>query len=389
MHTTPAGGIAYTDDRYNAFLNRIFDSVHTVIAPHLDLDIHHNATHTQPALLELLAYCGIHEEFVNDGAKTHRLSRDHTALPTQKRSPNSRALGRHLRGLEYWTVTTQFDHARTALLKLARTARLLPDRADIAIDTHDWLYYGRADTPMVGETHYENGTDLAFKYVTACLVTPELRLTLAAEPITTDSHLPVLLEHVLGQAAEWVDIRRVYLDRGFYETRILQVLEAHDLDYVVRARRFPSLAPDDGEPAVQVEHDYPVGGSRPPYDTVTVSRFCVPHAQRPAEKQSYFVTNLAVDEDWAPQLANAYRRRWGIETSYRVIKDFLPRCRSTYFVVRLFYFLFAVMLYNLWVVVNALLTLVFTTSSADQLVTAGVFGRVLRARWLIGSSAVT
>ena len=51
-----------------------------------------------------------------------------------------------------------------------------------------------------------------------------------------------------------------------------------------------------------------------------------------------------------------YRRRWGIETSYRQIGDFLPRTSSPTFSVRLFYFLFAVALYNLWVLVNLLIS---------------------------------
>lgn len=381
MTPTPAGGVEYTDGRLNAFLDRVLTTFDRTVLPHLDLEVHHNATHTQPELLELLAYCGIHRAFANDGAKTRRQSTDGTVIRSDKRCPISRALGRHLRGLDYWHVVTQFDTALEALLSVARTARLLPRMADVAIDVHDWLFYGDPETPMVADTHFENGTDLAFKYVTACIVTDELRLTVAAEPVTDHAHLPAIVDLVLTRAADWVDIRRVYLDREFYEVRFLQVLERHDLEYVVRARRFPSLA--EGDPSVQVEHEYEMGGSRPPYDVVTLTRFCVPHAQNPDEKQSYFVTNLPVDEDWAPQLATAYRRRWGIETSYRVIKDFLPRSRSTYFVVRVFYYLFAVVLYNLWVVVNALLTRVFGPITDRPLVTAGVFGRVVRARWLV------
>jgi len=53
----------------------------------------------------------------------------------------------------------------------------------------------------------------------------------------------------------------------------------------------------------------------------------------------------------AEPLAEAYRRRWGIETSYRKIGEFLPRTSSPTFAVRLFEFLFAVTMYSLWVLV--------------------------------------
>jgi IS4 transposase len=53
---------------------------------------------------------------------------------------------------------------------------------------------------------------------------------------------------------------------------------------------------------------------------------------------------------------SVYRRRWGIETSYRQIGAFVPRTSSPTFSVRLFYFLFAVALYNLWVLANILVS---------------------------------
>lgn len=379
MLPTPAGTTEYTDDRLNGFLARILDTIDRTIRPCLDLDVNHNATHTEAELLELLAHCGLTHEFANGGAKTRQHDADGTVVPSDTRCPISRALGRHLRQLDFGAITSQFDAVFEKLHDLARTARLLPRRADVAIDVHDWRFYGDPDTPWVQHTNLARGTNTAFKFITACIVTPELRLTVAAEPIRDDAQLPELVDFVLTQAADWVDIRRVFLDRGFYEVRLLQVLEAHDVDFVVRARRFPSLA--DGDPSVQVEHGYRMGGSRPPYDVVTLTRCCVPHAEKPDEKQSYFVTNRPVDEASAPGLADAYRRRWGIETSYRVIGEFLPRSRSTVYSVRLFYFLFGVTLYNLWVVLNGLLTLVFGRVSDRPLVTAALFGRSLRNRW--------
>jgi IS4 transposase len=68
------------------------------------------------------------------------------------------------------------------------------------------------------------------------------------------------------------------------------------------------------------------------------------------------ITNRPRTVDEAVPLTQVYRRRWGIETSYRKIGEFLPRTTSPVFAVRLFYFLFAVALYNLWIVVCLLLS---------------------------------
>lgn len=71
-----------------------------------------------------------------------------------------------------------------------------------------------------------------------------------------------------------------------------------------------------------------------------------------------FTTNLDVDNETpsarvkARGQINRYRRRWGIENSYKTIKDFLARTTSNDFVVRFFYFGFAVLVYNMWLLVD-------------------------------------
>jgi len=66
------------------------------------------------------------------------------------------------------------------------------------------------------------------------------------------------------------------------------------------------------------------------------------------DEVSCFVTNMNVDGNKAMEYAGDFRSRWGIETSYRVKGDFRPKMTSKNLAVRLFYFLFSVVMYNLW-----------------------------------------
>lgn len=108
----------------------------------------------------------------------------------------------------------------------------------------------------------------------------------------------------------------------------------------------------------------------------------MPHTHHPEEKQTYFVTNIPVTAATAVGLAESYRRRWGVETSYRMIGDFLAKTTSKSFSVRLFYFLFAVMLYNLWVLTNVLLSVVIDAELDRPILTSRVFGRLLENHWM-------
>jgi IS4 transposase len=102
--------------------------------------------------------------------------------------------------------------------------------------------------------------------------------------------------------------------------------------------------------------EYEMARSNPPTGRTTVRLVVVPHRSR-EDDQFCLVTNREVTRDLAQPLAEAYRRRWGIETSYRKVTEFLPRTSSPRFSVRLFYFLLVVALYNLWVLTNLLLKL--------------------------------
>ena len=68
------------------------------------------------------------------------------------------------------------------------------------------------------------------------------------------------------------------------------------------------------------------------------------------------VTYLRVVSDVAETFCRRYSRRWQIENEYKSIKgDFLAKTSSKDYRVRLFYFVFAVLLYNIWQLTDFLL----------------------------------
>ncbi|WP_345784770.1 transposase [Halobellus ordinarius] len=151
-------------------------------------------------------------------------------------------------------------------------------------------------------------------------------------------------------------INRVYPDRGFSRVHLALALEELNVEFVVRApqtRKVQRCIADHDEDTFVT--DYEMARSNPPTGRTTVRLVVVPHRSR-EDDHFCLVTNRDVTGDVAQPLAEAYRHRWGIETSSRKITEFLPKTSSPTFSVRVFYFLFAVALYNLWVLTNLLLT---------------------------------
>ena len=69
-----------------------------------------------------------------------------------------------------------------------------------------------------------------------------------------------------------------------------------------------------------------------------------------------FTTNLSIRPEEAESFCRRYSRRWQIENEYKSIKnDFLAKTSSKDYRVRLFYFVFAVLLYNIWRLTDFLL----------------------------------
>jgi len=96
-----------------------------------------------------------------------------------------------------------------------------------------------------------------------------------------------------------------------------------------------------------------------------------------------FATNMDINENeagMAVRLFDLYSKRWGIETSYRMKKELRAKTTSKNYVIRLFYFLFSTLLYNLWILIDSIISKsLIGKVIVDHLVTEKMFATVLFA----------
>ena len=200
---------------------------------------------------------------------------------------------------------------------------------------------------MVWRITPERGTHLAYVFVTLRIVSPAARFTLASEYVAqTDT--PTLIgavRDVIETTRQAVSITRIYRDQGLYRVESVDALNDLNVEFVIRAPK------THGIKRVLSEHDektfvtdYELVRKKIPAMRVPVT-VVVPHQSRDDDLLC-LITNRRRTLDEALPPAQIYRCRWGIETFYRKIGAFLPRTTSSTFAVRLFYFLFAVTLYN-------------------------------------------
>ena len=75
---------------------------------------------------------------------------------------------------------------------------------------------------------------------------------------------------------------------------------------------------------------------------------------KPFDEPEGKFTAFATNTSWINVLK--YGKRWDIETGFRMIENMRARTPSGSVDARVFYFLYSVMVFNLWVVANVILT---------------------------------
>ena len=210
----------------------------------------------------------------------------------------------------------------------------------VAFDWHDQPYYGKPVPGMVG-TQPKRGTCYAFSFLTASILTPRRRLVLCITPLTSRGSLPALVLALIKRIQRRVGrIGYVVFDNGFQDSGLVEELQRRGVPFILPLRNTVKL---------KRRWRWMSYARRFTYRTKGVEVDVV-EAQDAKGRRYFLATNMTASPK---RILRLYKRRWGIETSYRKIGEFLPKTTSRSWVVRVFYFIFACLIYNAWIVLNA------------------------------------
>ena len=270
----------------------------------------------------------------------------------------------HLRAVKQFEpneLVEGFDHASDRLLSAIAEEASSRRPVTAATDITTIPYYGDVERmAMVSGLNHEVR---AFKFATLSIVGLNIPLVLAVEPIREssawDENPPNQIHRVVRQlmrrAKEHVPIETVLCDREFDSKRVYQALSNLGVNYLVPKR----VNSTEREVVETMEAD----GQAVAVESASVHVEEGGHSMRflyvPSTKDdgtAVFATNLRVGPKEAKSFCRRYSRRWQVENEYKSIEnDFLAKTSSKDYRVRLFYFVFAVLLYNIWRLTDFLL----------------------------------
>ena len=239
---------------------------------------------------------------------------------------------------------------------------LLPDyiqggKLEIAIDLTNVPYHGEAyrDEDEIRRSRAKSGTTHFHSYASAYVVKNNKRVTIAITYYcwAHDSYFDILLR--LLSRLEELDIRlkRLLVDREFYSTQVIRFLNQQDWQSIMAIpARGETLKTLKKEASRSHQQLYTVSSQEHGQETFTLHVVCrYSKGRRGKHGMDRFLFAI-LGRPWtgtSGQLAEKYRRRFGVETSYRLMNKLRIRTTTRDPKLRLLFFVLAFTLLNLWV----------------------------------------
>ncbi len=247
--------------------------------------------------------------------------------------------------------------------QLPRSLRRRKRPLRVGIDLTLLPYYGQyaLDNQQIYRGQAKRGTNSFFAYATAYLVVHGERFTLAVSPVTRAVLLKEVLQELLALVSKaGLKPGLLLLDRGFYSVEVIRYLQrarrAFLMPVVCHGRKADHLLGASGSNVFKLmkksgwfKHTLQDGKKNKATVSICVkrARWRDRHGKKKTDTWVYAYWGITPRRvDWVKE---TYRKRFGIETSYRQMNQCRIRTTTKKFNVRFLYVAIGLLLRNLWV----------------------------------------
>jgi putative transposase len=233
--------------------------------------------------------------------------------------------------------------------------KLLRRRLPAAIDLTEIPYHGQhdEDDEWVRRSKPKQGTSHFHMYATLYVVKRNKRYTLALMLVRrTDKMVDVLTRLLARGQAVGLRLKRLYLDRGFDNNGVVGYLQQQPFPTILPlvhrgrsggSRRLLTGRKSHGTTYTRSSHLY----GEQTFPVFVVCKYSKGRYQRHGVVRFAYVVIGKLDLS-PHQIFEEYRRRFAIESSYRLMNTVRARTTSTSVPLRLFLVALAFLLLNLW-----------------------------------------
>lgn len=240
--------------------------------------------------------------------------------------------------------------------------RIRRQKQDIACDVHDQAFYGHTPELMAYacRDRARSGTTYFYRVATAYVMHNGLRITLAVAFVRPEDQLPEVLAKLLERVAQLgVTIRRLWLDKGFARTPIYRHLQQTGTPSIIacpiRGKKGGTRALCTGRGSYSTTHTFRSQTYGQCTVPVVVARAYSSSRWRRKPRRATWLLFVQLNSTLRPQrVRQLYRKRFGIESSYRCMRQVRLRTTTRNPAWRFVFMALGFLLVNIWIILRFL-----------------------------------
>ena len=221
---------------------------------------------------------------------------------------------------------------------------------EAAIDEHDEPCYAKMPElrAYTVRSRAKSGTTRFFRIITLYVIYRQMRLTVAVVFVRPGDETAEIVQRLLERSRSLkLQLDVLYLDRGFCTTPVIAHLKAVKqpavLACTIRGKQGGTRQLCRGRKSYRTRYTFSTGLT---VDMAVVATL-VPNKQK--KRRRKWLLFVTVGLDWQPSTVyRRYRFRFGIESSYRILRRVRVKTSSRNPALRFFLLGFALLLVNLW-----------------------------------------
>src|SRR3990167_7450399 len=240
--------------------------------------------------------------------------------------------------------------------RLSAKLKLNEKEVTLAFDYTEEDFYGEVQG---FDIHGWTGKDAVtghFKFITCSIISDDIpeKIPLISIPISLGHYKSSVILHCLSLVKDYIGkINLILFDRGFYDKDLMYELTKSNYPYLIFVPQHKDkkeiLYPMKIEEQIAIYNDFKVNKNQSKYAGENILIFLKQiYDRRSKERYDWvFATNL--EEVLLNNVIITYKKRWRIETQFRVQDEAIIKCKSKEMKIRYFFFMFEQMLQTIWI----------------------------------------
>ena len=240
--------------------------------------------------------------------------------------------------------------------RLSAKLKLNEKEVILAFDYTDEDFYGDVQGFDIYGLTGKDAVTGKFKFLTCSIISDDIpeKIPLISIPIMIGHYKSSVILHCLSLIKDYIGkINLILFDRGFYDKDLMYELTKLNYPYLIFVPKHKDkkeiLYPMKIDEQVAIYNNFIVNKNQSKYSGENILIFLKQIYDQKLEKNLDWVFATNVEEVLLENIIVTYKKRWRIETQFRVQDEARIKCKSKEMKIRYFLFMFEQMLQTIWI----------------------------------------